>query len=158
MVLFHVLAVEKGCWRSSVLIAFESRIQLQSTEWISTTRSLMVACSFQKSTTKSKANLLCAIAPIVTLLVGLRMEYTLNGLPTMSLLGTKCSPSYKHSFWKSCSQRSCLHNQTTQATRRTLHPTEPKVMCKGEKGRMIACDNPLCPYEWFHFRCVSLTT
>ena len=28
---------------------------------------------------------------------------------------------------------------------------------KGEKGRMIACDNPLCPYEWFHFRCVSLS-
>ena len=28
---------------------------------------------------------------------------------------------------------------------------------KGEKGRMIACDNPMCPYEWFHFRCVSLS-
>lgn len=22
---------------------------------------------------------------------------------------------------------------------------------------MIACDNPLCKYEWFHFRCVKIT-
>ena len=59
-------------------------------------------CSFQKSTTtttKSKANLLCATAPTVTSFVGLYMEYTLNMLREMSLLGTKCSPSYKHSLW-----------------------------------------------------------
>ena len=58
-------------------------------------------CSFQKSTTtttKSKANLLCAIAPTVTSFVGLYTEYTLNMLRKMSLLGTKCSPSYKHSL------------------------------------------------------------
>ena len=24
-------------------------------------------------------------------------------------------------------------------------------------GRMIACDNPSCPKEWFHFMCVGLT-
>jgi len=24
-------------------------------------------------------------------------------------------------------------------------------------GDMIACDNELCPYEWFHFPCVGLT-
>jgi len=23
-------------------------------------------------------------------------------------------------------------------------------------GEMIMCDNDLCPYEWFHFSCVSL--
>ena len=28
---------------------------------------------------------------------------------------------------------------------------------RGEYGRMIACDNPQCKYEWFHFDCVSLT-
>ena len=28
--------------------------------------------------------------------------------------------------------------------------------CKGEKGDMIACDNPACDYEWFHFSCVGL--
>lgn len=29
---------------------------------------------------------------------------------------------------------------------------------KGEYGEMIACDNPQCPYEWFHFDCVKLTS
>ena len=24
-------------------------------------------------------------------------------------------------------------------------------------GQMIACDNPSCPYEWFHFSCVAIT-
>lgn len=28
---------------------------------------------------------------------------------------------------------------------------------KKEFGRMIACDNPTCPYEWFHFSCVNIT-
>ena len=28
---------------------------------------------------------------------------------------------------------------------------------RGEYGRMIACDNPHCKYEWFHFDCVNLT-
>lgn len=124
-------------WRRAArdhLIAFESRIQLKSLERISTSRSLTNACSFQKSTTtttKFKANFVCAIVPTV----GLSMEYTLNELREMSLLRTKCSPSYKHSLWKSCSQRSYLHNQTTQATRRTLHPTEPKVMCTAFAAR-----------------------
>lgn len=27
---------------------------------------------------------------------------------------------------------------------------------KGEQGDMVACDNPSCPYEWFHFKCVGL--
>ena len=29
---------------------------------------------------------------------------------------------------------------------------------KGEFGQMIACDNPFCPYEWFHFSCVNITS
>lgn len=28
---------------------------------------------------------------------------------------------------------------------------------KGEFARMIACDNPDCKVEWFHFKCVGLT-
>ena len=27
---------------------------------------------------------------------------------------------------------------------------------KGEKGKMVACDNKSCAYEWFHFSCVGL--
>ena len=26
-----------------------------------------------------------------------------------------------------------------------------------ESGRMVACDNPNCAREWFHFKCVGLT-
>ena len=36
-----------------------------------------------------------------------------------------------------------------------------QVFCfcrKGEEGYMIACDNIHCPYEWFHFSCVSLSS
>ena len=29
-------------------------------------------------------------------------------------------------------------------------------LCGGsESGNMIACDNPGCPIEWFHFECVT---
>ena len=37
--------------------------------------------------------------------------------------------------------------------------TDESVFCycrKGEKGDMIACDNPTCDNEWFHFPCVGL--
>lgn len=37
----------------------------------------------------------------------------------------------------------------------------PKQFCycrKGEVGSMIACDNPDCPVEWFHWTCVGVTT
>lgn len=31
--------------------------------------------------------------------------------------------------------------------------------CRGpESGRMIACDNPSCPMQWFHFQCLQLNT
>ena len=29
---------------------------------------------------------------------------------------------------------------------------------RGEEGYMVACDNPLCLREWFHFECVGLTS
>ena len=29
--------------------------------------------------------------------------------------------------------------------------------CNGpDKGKMIACDNPACPMEWFHVRCLGI--
>jgi hypothetical protein len=39
-----------------------------------------------------------------------------------------------------------------------IDPYEPKYcMCNQVSfGRMIACDNPQCPIEWFHFACVKL--
>ncbi|EIE20485.1 hypothetical protein COCSUDRAFT_30639 [Coccomyxa subellipsoidea C-169] len=40
-----------------------------------------------------------------------------------------------------------------------LDPTEP-VYCYCRRvsfGEMVACDNPDCAVEWFHFECVSMT-
>lgn len=41
-----------------------------------------------------------------------------------------------------------------------IDPDEP-TYCLCDQisyGEMILCDNDLCPIEWFHFSCVSLTT
>lgn len=40
-----------------------------------------------------------------------------------------------------------------------VHPSEPVYcFCKRVSfGQMVACDNPDCPREWFHFECVGLT-
>lgn len=42
----------------------------------------------------------------------------------------------------------------------TIDPDEPTYcLCDQVSfGEMILCDNDLCPIEWFHFSCVSLTT
>lgn len=42
----------------------------------------------------------------------------------------------------------------------TIDPDEPTYcLCvQISFGEMILCDNDLCPIEWFHFSCVSLTT
>lgn len=39
-----------------------------------------------------------------------------------------------------------------------IDPHEPRYcLCNQVSfGRMIACDNPQCPIEWFHFACVKL--
>ncbi|XP_050998300.1 inhibitor of growth protein 5-like isoform X2 [Acomys russatus] len=41
-----------------------------------------------------------------------------------------------------------------------VDPNEPTYcLChQVSYGEMIACDNPDCPIEWFHFACVKLTT
>lgn len=38
------------------------------------------------------------------------------------------------------------------------NPNEPRycICNQVSYGSMIACDNKLCPYEWFHFRCVGI--
>ena len=36
---------------------------------------------------------------------------------------------------------------------------ESYCYCRGpERDDMIACDNPTCPYVWFHFDCLKLST
>ena len=48
------------------------------------------------------------------------------------------SPDLKNVFIDPNKQTYCLCNQTSY-------------------GKMVACDNDLCPIEWFHFECVKLT-
>ncbi|GJD06561.1 Inhibitor of growth protein 4 [Galdieria sulphuraria] len=41
-----------------------------------------------------------------------------------------------------------------------VDPNEPRYCYCNQVsyGEMIACDNTNCPYEWFHFQCVGLTS
>lgn len=59
--------------------------------------------------------------------------------------------------------------QSAQATQREESPPQEEVAIDPDEptyclcdqisyGEMIMCDNDLCPIEWFHFSCVSLTT
>ena len=41
----------------------------------------------------------------------------------------------------------------------TQQRAQPKLYClcqKVESGQMVMCDNPNCPYGWFHFECVGI--
>jgi len=40
-----------------------------------------------------------------------------------------------------------------------IDPSEPTYCYCNQVsyGEMVACENPDCPYEWFHFQCVGLT-
>ena len=41
----------------------------------------------------------------------------------------------------------------------TSTAAESYCYCRGlERDDMIACDNPTCPYVWFHFDCLKLST
>ena len=75
-----------------------------------------------------------------------------------------CVPKAKQ-FFRTCLLPELLGNWYARPTEFSSSDTldsnsEPKYCyCRGpEKGRMIACDNPDCPVEWFHFECLHLTT
>lgn len=50
-------------------------------------------------------------------------------------------------------------DETPQTTNQLSHKSPTTYCwCGGEEaGRMVACDNPQCRIEWFHFGCVGLT-
>lgn len=57
-------------------------------------------------------------------------------------------------------QGNALRHDDTPPMDETIDPDEP-TYCLCDQisfGEMILCDNDLCPIEWFHFSCVSLTT
>ncbi|XP_037962775.2 inhibitor of growth protein 1 [Plutella xylostella] len=51
-------------------------------------------------------------------------------------------------------------SETPPEEQDAIDPDEPRYcLCDQISfGEMILCDNDLCPIEWFHFSCVSLTT
>ncbi|PRW59158.1 PHD finger ING1-like [Chlorella sorokiniana] len=56
-------------------------------------------------------------------------------------------------------QRKLTPEEQYQQALAMADPSEPKY-CHCQRisfGEMIACENPDCPYEWFHFGCVGLT-
>lgn len=58
------------------------------------------------------------------------------------------------------SQANARLHDDTPPLEETIDPDEP-TYCLCDQisfGEMILCDNDLCPIEWFHFSCVSLTT
>lgn len=64
-------------------------------------------------------------------------------------------------------KRKSRQNQTTQREESPPRDEEPVIdpdeptYCLCDQisfGEMIMCDNDLCPIEWFHFSCVTLTT
>ncbi|XP_031629111.1 inhibitor of growth protein 2 [Contarinia nasturtii] len=60
----------------------------------------------------------------------------------------------------STSQANARLHDETPPLEETIDPDEP-TYCLCDQisfGEMILCDNDLCPIEWFHFSCVSLTT
>lgn len=57
-------------------------------------------------------------------------------------------------------QNNARSHDDTPPLEETIDPDEP-TYCLCDQisfGEMILCDNDLCPIEWFHFSCVSLTT
>ena len=70
-------------------------------------------------------------------------------------------------FFRTCLLPELLVNWYTRPTEFTStnsesldNSSEPKYCyCRGPKeGRMIPCDNPDCPVEWYHFKCLHLTS
>lgn len=68
--------------------------------------------------------------------------------------GTSTSTANQHQ------QNNSRTQEDTSPIEETIDPDEP-TYCLCDQisfGEMILCDNDLCPIEWFHFSCVSLTT
>ena len=110
----------------------------------------------------------------VTLCAGSHMACMWNAFSMNQHTLVTLSQPLIHSFLQYCSlcysladvnfQREvptvCHNPITTPTTRHTkVTPLTVGVMEETirDMGRMVACDNPNCPREWFHFECVGLT-
>jgi hypothetical protein len=50
-----------------------------------------------------------------------------------------------------------IEPQSSSSSSQEVAPDESYCICgEGYVGQMIACDQPDCPVQWFHFKCVGL--
>ena len=58
----------------------------------------------------------------------------------------------------STNRTTTVHSHSYNDTSSPSRQVTTYCWCGGEDvGRMIACDNPNCCMEWFHFECVGIT-
>ena len=50
----------------------------------------------------------------------------------------------------------CTRNDTSTSQDNDDQDTKYCYCQKGQYGDMVGCDNPSCPWEWFHFECLQL--
>ena len=79
-------------------------------------------------------------------------QFFIQVLLPLLLTGKKISTSNQRESAGSSSQPS-------EHTRDSAHEKRKSYCCcdGDDVGQMIACDNPSCPKEWFHFECVGIT-
>lgn len=108
---------------------------------------------------------------IVTLYVGQRKAFLLNEYLRMSPIYVTLSRGFfltyvlpellSHKLYRRLTSGNDSNNLKTSTSRKpentSIADDEQFCICRrGEFGNMIACDNPLCKIEWFHYSCVGL--
>ena len=173
-----VTAVVMVSLRSSAPTSIETNICIMLlTHNFTSSEITMESCIFaaiMNTTPRYRANLLHVKRSIVTLCAGPHMACMWNAFSMNQHTSVTLSQLLIHSFLQYCSlcysladvnfQRevpTVCHNPITTPTTRHTKVTPITVGEMEETirdmGRMVACDNPNCPREWFHFECVGLT-
>ena len=74
---------------------------------------------------------------------------------------TRIKPSLDHFFQAIVLPELLTHEiQDGEAEKENHSAANSSLVClcgEGEHGRMIACDNPCCTVEWFHYKCIGIT-
>lgn len=94
----------------------------------------------------------------------LRIQHIFNGFEKNKLIGFRCLKYVCNSnnFIGKKKKRKARQKEESPPKEEepAIDPDEP-TYCLCDQisyGEMIMCDNDLCPIEWFHFSCVTLTT
>ena len=109
---------------------------------------------------------LFAINSIVNLCVGHPKECMLRDSHSTQVCSTKSNP-YSTAFLSivlpellTHSMKDCVADDSVTDKENIPNASTQEVYClcrQGEHGRMVACDNPNCLIEWYHYICVGIT-